>query len=135
MLQAKRRLHNHSIDYLRLGTIFAWFYTENEKPSVTNEGGFIVRSSKEYFKRDECSSREIKAMYNAWTKDIGGARRYALNLRRKCSVQSVLPKHDQVSVVVVVLCVQCVFLYLISLFTVVFVIIHAKILISTNIYR
>ena len=82
MFQPHRHLVNHKIDYLNLGTKFAWLYNENEKPSITNKEGFIFRSAREYFGSNP-SSRQVKATYNAWTKNIGGARSYAENLRQK----------------------------------------------------
>ena len=65
-----------------VGTKFAWLYNENEKPSITNKEGFIFRSAREYFGSNP-SSRQVKATYNAWTKNFGGARSYAENLRQK----------------------------------------------------
>lgn len=87
LLQPNRHLKYHNIDYLKLGTIFAWVFLDNEKPSVTNKEGFIIRSAAEYFSNIP-SSRQINAVYNAWTKNIGGAKTYCQNLRRKSSVKS-----------------------------------------------
>ncbi|KXJ14705.1 hypothetical protein AC249_AIPGENE5011 [Exaiptasia diaphana] len=77
-----RRLVNRKIDYLKLGTKFAWLYNEKEGPSITNQEVYIFRTAVEYFGCNPSSS-QVKATYNAWTKDIGGARSYAMKLRQK----------------------------------------------------
>ena len=69
---------------MKLGTKFAWLYTEGETPSVTNRDGFIFKSAREYFGRAP-TSREIKAVYNAWRRDTGGSKKYALSLQNRNS--------------------------------------------------
>lgn len=95
-MQANRNLKSHNIDYLRLGAIFAWFYSEKEKPSITNKDGFILRSAEEYFKNNHNTPRQIKSIYNAWSKDIGKAKTYALNLISKNGVNNVCLKNNKV---------------------------------------
>jgi hypothetical protein len=72
-MQAKRRLDNKRIDYVKLQELILKVPHEN-LPLTLKENGFYFSIAKNYFNKDTPTRKEVKKIYNVWSKNFGNVR-------------------------------------------------------------
>ena len=72
-MQAKRRLDNKRIEYVKLQELILKAPHEN-LPLTLKENGFYFSIAKNYFNKDTPTRKEVKKIYNVWSKNFGNVR-------------------------------------------------------------
>ncbi|CAB4033955.1 cysteine ase, partial [Paramuricea clavata] len=70
---ARRRLDNKRIDYAKLQELILKAPHEN-LPLTLKENGFYFSIAKNYFNKDTPTTKEVKKIYNVWSKNFGNVR-------------------------------------------------------------